>query len=291
MLKSFVRKIRSVMLGSSISSLQQLGDLSLISTWKKMQSESSNPLNQFGAKYFSQNDEDGILIEILRRIGLDRGTFAEFGVGDGTENNTLILLASGWSGFWVGGEKLVFDHELCPNHFSFLERWIDRDNVTSRFREGLNLLKSDDIDVLSLDLDGNDIYLVEELLLNNVNPKLFIVEYNAKFPPPIKWQIEYDSHHCWKHDDYFGASLSSFNELFNKNNYTLICCNITGANAFFIRNDFLSHFDDTPRDLMSIYFPPMYYLFQSSGHKPSAKTIEQMLKLSTPCNYGDYITN
>jgi len=32
--------------------------------------EVNNPLNSFGQKYFSQNDEDGILLEILKRIGL-----------------------------------------------------------------------------------------------------------------------------------------------------------------------------------------------------------------------------
>ena len=47
-------------------------------------------------KCFSQTDEDGITIEILRRIGcLEKGTFAEFGPGDGMENNTLILKSLG----------------------------------------------------------------------------------------------------------------------------------------------------------------------------------------------------
>jgi len=48
-----------------------------------------NPLNRFGAKYFSQTDEDGITLEIVRRIGIRGGTFAELGVGDGLENNAL----------------------------------------------------------------------------------------------------------------------------------------------------------------------------------------------------------
>ena len=49
----------------------------------------------------------GITLEILRRIGcLYHGTYAEYGDGDGTENNTLFLTALGWRGFWVGGETL-----------------------------------------------------------------------------------------------------------------------------------------------------------------------------------------
>ena len=64
-----------------------------------------NPLNRFGRKCFSQSNEDGITLEILRRIGrLGPGAYTEFGVGNGAENNTLILAAMGWKGFWVGNE-------------------------------------------------------------------------------------------------------------------------------------------------------------------------------------------
>jgi hypothetical protein len=68
--------------------------------------------------------------------------------------------------------------------------------------------------------------------------KLFIVEYNAKFPPPIEFQIDYDPRHTWAHDDYYGASLSSFDRLFSRFGYRLVCCNAhTGANAFFVDAD------------------------------------------------------
>src|SRR6516225_11835412 len=82
-----------------------LNDLVHFSQTKELQVQHGNPLNRFGKKCFSQSDEDGITLEILRRIGvLESGVFAEFGVGDGTENNTLILAALGWKGFWVSGE-------------------------------------------------------------------------------------------------------------------------------------------------------------------------------------------
>jgi hypothetical protein len=44
-------------------------------------------------------------------------------------------------------------------------------------------IAASDVDVLSVDLDGNDLYFTEALL-NVLRPKLVIVEYNAKFPPP-----------------------------------------------------------------------------------------------------------
>jgi hypothetical protein len=54
-------------------------------------------------------------MEILRRIGVSNGTFAEFGVGNGLKNKTLVLTALGWSGFWVGGEHLALPLPLHPN--------------------------------------------------------------------------------------------------------------------------------------------------------------------------------
>src|SRR5215471_2081035 len=79
---------------------RKLADLVLQFQTEKLQAEHPNPINRFGKKCFSQSDEDGITLEILRRIGrLDKGIYCEFGVGNGTENNTLVLAALGWRGF------------------------------------------------------------------------------------------------------------------------------------------------------------------------------------------------
>ena len=51
----------------------------------------------------SQLGDDGIIREILHRVGTVDRTFAEVGVGDGKENNTAFLLAQGWRGFWIDG--------------------------------------------------------------------------------------------------------------------------------------------------------------------------------------------
>jgi len=109
-------------------------------------------------------------------------------------------------------------------------------------------------------VDGNDIYLVEKLLTMGFHPKLFIVEYHAKFPPPVKWQIDYNPTHIWQCDDYYGASLSSSVDLFEKQGYKLVCCNShTGCNAFFVRAQYMDVFSDIPNDIDNIYSPPRYY--------------------------------
>ena len=54
-------------------------------------------------KIFSQSDEDGITLEIVKRIGLSASSCIEIGSGNGLENNTLVLLATGWNAIWIDG--------------------------------------------------------------------------------------------------------------------------------------------------------------------------------------------
>lgn len=250
-------------------------DLALQAQTREFQNSASNPLNKFGKKCFSQHDEDGITIEILRRLGQDHGHYAEFGVGNGMENNTLILAALGWKGFWVGGEDLAFQH-ATSNTFQYTKAWVTLDNILECYQGGVEFLGNNP-DVVSLDFDGNDLYFVEKLLSNGCLPKLFIVEYNAKFPPPVKFQIQYDPAHTWKGDDYFGASVSSFVEVFSKFQYKLICCNQTGANAFFIRGDFAHLFQDIPERIQDIFVGPQYHLYAHHGHPLSIRTVELIM--------------
>jgi hypothetical protein len=252
-------------------------DMNLHSVVQDRQLHHKNTFVRYGRKSFSQSDEDGLTLEVIRRLGIDNGTFVEFGVGNGTENNTLLLAALGWNGFWVGGQNLAFSVDESKR-LDFYKRWVTKENILEIFREGCLRLERKP-DVISLDLDGNDLYLYEELLSNGIRPSFFIAEYNARFIPPIKFSVEYDANHRWVNDDYFGASLTSLNELFLKYDYTLICCNAaTGANAFFVRNEFVGLFPEVPGNINDIYSAPFYHLFDSYGHKASIKTILSVIK-------------
>jgi hypothetical protein len=242
-----------------------------------------NPLVRFGGKVYSQNEEDGITFEILRRIGITTGVFAEFGVGNGVENNTLALAASDWSGIWIGAQDLAFETNPASAenlNFHFQKAWITRANIVPLLRDGLGRIRRRQCDLISLDLDGNDYYFVEELLASGATPKVFIVEYNGRFMPPIRFRIDYDDNHRWTGDDYFGASLGSFFDLFRQHHYFLACCNITGANAFFVRNEYKSSFEDIPTELALLYAAPKYFLsgLDVSGHPPSLKTVETIFR-------------
>lgn len=259
--------------------IQSIRDLTLFHQTRELQASHPNPLNKFGKKCFSQADEDGITLEIMRRLGtIKDGVYAEFGVGDGTENNSLILVALGWKGFWVGGEDIKPDISRTGNRkFTYLKAWVTLENIIDLTRSGLTQINSEGVDLISLDFDGNDIYYVEKLLSNDLRPKLFIVEYNAKFPPPVEFQIAYDPQQTWKRNDYFGASLSSFDKLFKGFNYRLICCNSqSGTNAFFIDEKYSGLFPDAPTDINKIYVEPRYHTYNRHGHAKSLKTIEKI---------------
>ena len=261
--------------------ITDLKDIILYDRSRAVQASHPNPLNQFGKKCFSQTDEDGITLEILKRMGMLRaaGAYAEFGVEDGTENNSLILAAMKWKGFWVGSDNLKFNVQGKHKRFAYLKEWVTLKNISSIAQQGISAIGVAELDVISLDLDGNDIYFVDELLKSGFRPKLFIVEYNGKFPPPIEFQIAYDDRNIWQGDDYFGAFLSSFLKMFTGYDYRLICCNAhSGANAFFIDARYLSLFPDVPSEIENIYVAPRYHLYNQYGHKKSVRTIERLFE-------------
>lgn len=285
MIKAALKRLRSMVfwpitmfLDPIREQLDFLYDVVLTEANTRITAASENPLSKFGRKIFSQTDEDGITIEILKRIGIEKGSYAEFGVGDGLENNTIVLAALGWSGFWVGNQVLAFNPP-ANSRFRYSKQWITLENIVDTVKQTSTQLGIEKLDVVSLDLDGNDFYFVERLLQNGVLPSLFIVEYNAKLAPPIEFKIDYDPNHTWNRDDYFGASLSTYNRLFEGFNYRLVCCNPhTGANAFFVRNEYAHLFEDVPKDIEKLFVGPRFYLYRKFAHGRSGKTVEVILK-------------
>ena len=273
LLDRILKKLKSQIWQSNYANAMQLHGII-----RSRQIQHPNQLVRYGRKCFSQTDEDGITLELIKRIGIESGSFAEFGVGDGLENNTLILLALGWRGFWVGGEDIAFETDNLER-LVFKKAWVTLDNLLALFEECCTRSHIKMVDLVSLDLDGNDYYFCEMLLSNRIRPKIFIVEYNAKMPPPVEFIIDYDSKHAWATDDYFGASLASFNSLLEQFDYKLVCCNAaTGVNAFFVQSEFISKFPEVPQNIEEIYVEPHYFLFPQYGHKKSVRTIKKIVR-------------
>jgi hypothetical protein len=234
-------------------------------------------LEPYGFKCYSQHDEDGILAEIIKRIAVPvPKTFVEFGVGDGLENNTLYLLKQGWKGLWIEADaenarkiQKSFKTIIDDKQLVFLGSVITRDNIN----ELVGRVYKGQVGLLSIDIDGNDLYVWERIDI--VSPCIAIVEYNAKFPPPVRWSIEYDERHVWDRTDYMGASLAALAELGKKKGYQLVGCNLNGTNAFFVRKDLVTARFLVSDNLMDYYNPPRYHLLEVyshlTGHKPDPR--------------------
>src|SRR5215475_12547371 len=116
-------------------------------------------ITPYGWSGYSQNDEDGIVQEIFRRIGTTSRQFVEFGAGDCLENTGTYLLLSGWRGTWIEASEEEI-HEI-RRHFAL---YIDSGDLTLKKAfvtpETINeLIGADDTDLLVIDIDGNDYYV------------------------------------------------------------------------------------------------------------------------------------
>lgn len=234
----------------------------------------------YGHKVYSQTDEDGIIREIFKRIGTTNKTFVEFGVGDGLENNSLALLFDGWKGLWIEGStdfaraiEAGFPTAIRKGILTVKNAFITRENINELISAGV---PRGEIDLLSVDIDGNDYHIFEAI--DCVSPRVLVMEYNAKFAPPLQYCMAYNATHVWRGDDCFGVSLKFLELALKRRNYCLVGCNLAGTNSFFVRQDLLGDKFPAPYTAERHYEPARYYLAGApSGHRPSYATLERSL--------------
>lgn len=213
--------------------------------WKRCQTEKS--LSHFESKTFSQFGEDGIIAEIFSRIGEGERFFVEFGMGDGSECCTRKLaVESLWNGVLIEGNPT--DVESARRLYA-LSAGV---KITGSFITAENILDlfeaqcvPSEPDLLVVDIDGND-YWVWDRILTLYRPRVVVIEYNARWVPPVEWIMPYNPDHSWARCAFFGASLTSLWKLGRRYGYSLVGCSSNGVNAFFVRNDgsekqFLGH--------------------------------------------------
>lgn len=198
----------------------------------------ANKLNRFEFSVYSQAGEDGIIEEIFNRIGVENKRFVEIGIGNGDVTNTAYLLTKGWSGFWVEMNekhfKRIRDMFSCVIGKTLLVKHAaaTAENV-ERLLGGAGL--PTDFDLLSIDIDGNDFWIWNAL--ETYKPRVVVIEYNAMYPPHIRWVMQCNPEHRYDGSRYHGASLRSLAELGVKKGYVLVACNFAGVSAFFVKSE------------------------------------------------------
>ena len=207
---------------------------------------SPRPLALSEYQVSSQNGEDGILCELLCRLGTGVGSFAEIGASDGAECN-LAFLADwmGWQGWLVEGCLPLYERLRAKygdaSEVKAVCRWVLPSNVNGLFgSEGI----SPDIDVLSIDIDGLDLWVW--LALEAANPKVVVIEYNAALGAHERIAVDPKTFVKWDgHSIVYGASIGALVEVARKKGYSLVHTDQAGVNAFFIRDDLKPLFPET----------------------------------------------
>jgi hypothetical protein len=239
-----------------------------------------------GFKVYSQNDEDGIIEDILARVAAVtpiEKTFIEIGCGNGLENNSHYLLLKGFRGCWIDGDtqNIEFIRSTLGGldfpQLQVRQQFVNRSNISEIIAGQVAFLGTAEPDFVSLDIDGNDLAILQEVL-RRLAPKVLCVEYNPKFPPPTALGIAYNPSHTWAHDDYYGASLQAFCD--SLLDYRLVGCNLCGVNAFFVRKGLDSGFADA--SVAELYQPFREQLTcPVSGHPSSLKWLRDRLRTAS----------
>lgn len=191
-------------------------------------------LSDFAFNRFSQFGEDGIVEKILERIEVEVGTCIEFGASDGFRfSNTANLWTNGWNAVLIECDPILFA-SLAVNTQLHSCRCINA-RVTSEGEYSLeSILRreriSDPVDLLSIDIDGDDYHIFASL--GKVKPKLIVCEYNPTIP------VDYEL--VQEPGGYFGCSAKSLVSLAESKGYALVA--MTDTNCFFVLEQYIERF-------------------------------------------------
>lgn len=135
--------------------------------------------NKYGKCYtFCQNNEEGILEEILNRIKMPNKICVEVGGNNGMwlSNTAWLIKERGFSGLMVEADYSLWE-ESCKN-------WLGNYKVKSTCSlvsaANINAFITEDCDIASIDTDGIDYQIFQAM---EAKPKVVIIEIDSSIPP------------------------------------------------------------------------------------------------------------
>jgi len=184
----------------------------------------------------SQNEEDGLLLALFKRIGTTDRRCVEIGCGSNGGNSGFLVQECGWTGLMVDANRASI--ATVRVRYAGHAVTIVKHRVT---REDVNHLLTvngfhGELDLLSVDIDGNDYWVWEALTV--CSPRVVVLEYNWLFGPDRAVTVPYDADFkvgASGTRSYRGASLKAFSHLAHRKGYRLVATE--RVNAVFLRND------------------------------------------------------
>ena len=189
---------------------------------------------------FSQWGEDGILDFLCESLGLARPNVVEFGAGNFLEFNSRFLAEYRNARVMAVDAQadLTSTLQRLPVYWrttiDIRQEWITPDSAPRLLAEAKELFGG--VDIVSLDIDGNDYWVAECLDLSGIS--VVVVEYNPLFGATRCVTVPRDdafgrtaAHFS---NLYYGASIRAFQELLANSGFELVGTNRAGNNAFFV---------------------------------------------------------
>lgn len=221
----------------------QISQRALFNQYQVWKEENKLPsFNDAGFRVFSQYEEDGKLLYILSIIGMLNKTFVEIGSDDGINSNCANLAFNfGFRGLFVDGNPKAIKRGR-KFYAKYPHPWMYAPTFTCSkvTAENINQLVKDaglqgDVDVLSVDIDGNDYWVWKAL--EQVSPNLVIIETHVEFGMR-NIVVPYDPNYFYpgKHPVYHGASPKAMVKLAAEKGYRLVGANELGFNFIFVKN-------------------------------------------------------
>lgn len=173
---------------------------------------------------FSQWREQQILSKYIEQLlpANHSKTVVDIGAGNGIRwSNTYSLFLSGWKGVGIEADSRKFArleraYKKLPRAFA-CHQTADPDNIVPLLKS-LGIEK--DFSVLSLDIDGND-YWVLKTILSEFRPALVVTEINEKIPPPLRFLFKYAPKAQLRHH-FFGYSIAVLEDLCEQFDYGIL---------------------------------------------------------------------
>lgn len=184
-------------------------------------------------KRYAQFGEEAIFDYIFQNIGVTNKFLIDFGASSLNLglSNSKYLLENGWTGLLMDGKS--------DGNPLIKEEFITAENICDLF---VKYSVPKEFDLLSIDIDGNDLYVLENILIGGYAPRVIINEFNGCIPNGVSKTIKYNPTHTWGNNDYYGASFDAFKKCLSKYNYTLIH-QVATTNMIFVRGDIVPNQD------------------------------------------------
>ncbi|OGZ65400.1 MAG: hypothetical protein A3C50_03610 [Candidatus Staskawiczbacteria bacterium RIFCSPHIGHO2_02_FULL_43_16] len=202
-------------------------------------------LTDYSSNVYSQFGEDGITGQIFRVIGVASRICVEIGAWDGFHlSNTANLWTKGWRGILIESRGKRFQQLMAntkPYHCHCIHEHVEPEGEHSLESILEKAGITGDIDLLSIDVDGDDYHIFQGL--KKISPRVIICEYNPTVPVHMELVA--------KQGSYFGASALALANLAKSKGYFLVA--VTDVNCFFVRSEYAGKFAGYDTDLTSLF--------------------------------------